>query len=92
MLQLSDRYSEQSSVIFPPKSLRRMFESDYSINTGGKFHLTLNVSILGYFISILYVLFLGISANEPLVADHQVFTQPLSTKVRIPFICLQDLH
>ncbi|VUZ55779.1 unnamed protein product [Hymenolepis diminuta] len=54
MLQLSDRYSNQSTVIFPPKSLRRMFESDYSINTG---------------------------VNEPLVADHRVFTQPLSTKL-----------
>nr|CDS26894.1 rac guanyl nucleotide exchange factor [Hymenolepis microstoma] len=34
MLQLSDRYSNQSTVIFPPRSLRRMFESDYSLNTG----------------------------------------------------------
>ncbi|KAM7540563.1 hypothetical protein Aperf_G00000046904 [Anoplocephala perfoliata] len=34
MLQLSERYSAQSTVIFPPKSLRRMFESDYNINNG----------------------------------------------------------
>uniref|UniRef100_A0A158QGG7 CEP170_C domain-containing protein n=1 Tax=Rodentolepis nana TaxID=102285 RepID=A0A158QGG7_RODNA len=34
MLQLSDRYSNQSTVIFPPRSLRRMFESDYTLNTG----------------------------------------------------------
>ncbi|CDS35815.1 rac guanyl nucleotide exchange factor [Echinococcus multilocularis] len=34
MLQLSDRYSAQSSVIFPPKNLRQMFESDYGINNG----------------------------------------------------------
>ncbi|VDM36354.1 unnamed protein product, partial [Hydatigera taeniaeformis] len=32
MLQLSDRYSAYSSVMLPPKSLRRMFESDYGIN------------------------------------------------------------
>ncbi|KAL5969394.1 hypothetical protein TSMEX_002860 [Taenia solium] len=34
MLQLSDRYSAQSSIMLSPKSLRRMFESDYGINNG----------------------------------------------------------
>lgn len=36
MLQLSDRYSAQSSIMLSPKSLRRMFESDYGINNGGR--------------------------------------------------------
>uniref|UniRef100_A0A5K3ENT0 DNA helicase n=2 Tax=Mesocestoides corti TaxID=53468 RepID=A0A5K3ENT0_MESCO len=41
MLQLANRYSNQSSVIFPPKSLRRMFELDYSAHcssTGPRDH------------------------------------------------------